>query len=941
MDFLSLTTEYESREEYFNNVQTTMSSFHNFYSSLQKSFYQYSVNSHTALELLFNNLMKFDNRSSHSKLIFDFYRLFEKHLTKAKNISNTFTKELIEPTELITNHLREKNYNELVQLKKIINTTIEQKKKYEISKHSYFDSCKRAEVQEKKVVDNLNSKNSNPTEAQRQHDILYKMRTEAEEENQSYKEEHKRTNDLFTENEKKYFPIINNLRDNEESRINFISFHFEKFIHYLEDFSSSLANVLQLLKDSVVKIKIDNDMKLYEEKFSYLYKNKERFLKEEYFSYDNYRRNIEAIINKNKQFQSNGVPLPSIDPGFLLKSDNDIKLEQNEEMVYLSLFSNVEMEKRYLIVFENKLKNDYLFARKVIDKMLVLFKARYYYKFDNYSKFIIFSDILRDITMNPDVQSKIFELNFAIIYIAEKTFYQFDTDQNKRIYMCKVLSDTYQNFKDKTFWMKLLRFKIVSILEQKTKGLIEKKYPNTQSKGLYGIPSIFFTSSSSPSKEEYDKAYEYIKSKELFNIIKDFLVHFSNFKVDMSNSNDIVIEICNENKMTNEQMSYFVSCLSSNMFTVKVKQIQKNVKETAITKKEFNYLNKQKIKSANIKSVKDFAILLSSAINFLNIKDHIKLITINKYYSTQAEKVIFKNFLLSNKNATHTITLLNHIKIWQYLLKYDKNSILYENVLKESETFKSDALDTIQLDVMRTPFDVDKEENRNRLKNNLVALCYKYQKIGYCQGMNYISAFFISITKSEEDSFQIFSSLLQKTNYGSIFENDFEEMKKYFYVFDRLISIYLPEVNSILRKNNVTANYYISPWLITLFTNAYSSITESQNPKILIRIIDLFILEGWNAILNIGLCLLKHFEGDIVKMKFEELLYFMINDIIIKYDFFQTNNYERFIELYERMKVPKGVISNIENEYMLQKKIIKQNEKEDKIKYEKENVTSI
>ena len=207
--------------------------------------------------------------------------------------------------------------------------------------------------------------------------------------------------------------------------------------------------------------------------------------------------------------------------------------------------------------------------------------------------------------------------------------------------------------------------------------------------------------------------------------------------------------------------------------------------------------------------------------------------------------------------------------------------------------------------------------------------------------MNYISAFFISITKSEEDSFQIFSSLLQKTNYGSIFENDFEEMKKYFYVFDRLISIYLPEVNSILRKNNVTANYYISPWLITLFTNAYSSITESQNPKILIRIIDLFILEGWNAILNIGLCLLKHFEGDIVKMKFEELLYFMINDIIIKYDFFQTNNYERFIELYERMKVPKGVISNIENEYMLQKKIIKQNEKEDKIKYEKENVTSI
>lgn len=78
-----------------------------------------------------------------------------------------------------------------------------------------------------------------------------------------------------------------------------------------------------------------------------------------------------------------------------------------------------------------------------------------------------------------------------------------------------------------------------------------------------------------------------------------------------------------------------------------------------------------------------------------------------------------------------------------------------------------------------------------------------------------------------------------------------------------------------------------------------------------------------------------------MKMKFEEMLTFLINDIVTKYDFFQSNNYQRFVDLYEKMKVPKGVISNLENEYEISKKILKINEKKEKILFEKENVTSI
>jgi len=79
--------------------------------------------------------------------------------------------------------------------------------------------------------------------------------------------------------------------------------------------------------------------------------------------------------------------------------------------------------------------------------------------------------------------------------------------------------------------------------------------------------------------------------------------------------------------------------------------------------------------------------------------------------------------------------------------------------------------------------------------------------------------------------------------------------------------------------------------------------------------------------------LLKHYQKVLMEMNFEELLNFLINDLKEKYDFFNNNNYEKFMELYQDVKIPKGLVSNIENEYELEKKIIlKQMEKEKKEK---------
>ena len=82
--------------------------------------------------------------------------------------------------------------------------------------------------------------------------------------------------------------------------------------------------------------------------------------------------------------------------------------------------------------------------------------------------------------------------------------------------------------------------------------------------------------------------------------------------------------------------------------------------------------------------------------------------------------------------------------------------------------------------------------------------------------------------------------------------------------------------------------------------------------------------------------LLKHYQKGLMDMSFEQLLNFLINDLKEKYDFFNNNNYEKFLEMYKEIKIPKGLLSNIENEFELENKInLKQKQREESQKEQK------
>ena len=897
MDFLSLNREYDSYKQYLTNSNNTMNYLFNFFTTIQKSFKDFSQNIKSSFKELFANIMSYHMNYSSSKKIIDFYRTYENYLNKLEILSNKIFKELIEPTKNISIYLNDKNLNELNKLKEIVKTTINQKKKYEICKHNYFDSCKNSENQEKIYLKSVESKLNDDT-INLENQKLSQLKIISEEECLKYKKENKITNDLYFENNKKYFSIINNLKDNEEQRINFINFHFEKFFNILTEENEKINNLINSIStgNRYIKVNVENDLKIYEEKFSYSYHSNQRILKEELLLYEEYKKNIENLLKNNNLIKENlKINLPSNDY-YLSKNinneNNSFKLNKNEELIFNNIFNNnpFNINKNLIVDFEKKLKLNGEFAKFIIDKMLEIYKQKIFFEFNDLNQFNRLSDFLIDVAMNQSIQKNFFELNFALIYISEKTFF---IEKNNKIYLCKKLSQNYENFKNKFFWEKLIINKIQTSLELLTLKEIEKfKDKNLQF-----------------NKEIYENIYKKIERKKLFGIVKDFLMHFTNFDLDMNSANDILMEICNKYNLNNNELSYYVSYINSNMYTIKNIEIKNEKNLIKLSKK---------IYKTNSFKLKNLYLILNSCMTFLSLKDYINLKLLNKNYYNIIKRILFKNYFIHNNNNNFSDKNFfeKHMKMWFFQLNYIQ--IDYEKLLNESNiNLDSNIIESIKLDVLRTFFPENQNNFREMLLNILKCLAYKYNNISYIQGMNYICGFLLFLCKNEEKTFNIFSAILNKTDYGNIIINNFENMKKYFYVFERLISIFLPELNVVLKRNNINSNFYISPWFITLFTHGW----EKSNYKIFLRIFDLFIFDGWNIVLRIGLILLKKYQNEIIKMKFEELLNYLINELKSKDDFFNDENYDNFIEMYKKMKIPKGLINNLENEYLLDKKI--------------------
>lgn len=106
--------------------------------------------------------------------------------------------------------------------------------------------------------------------------------------------------------------------------------------------------------------------------------------------------------------------------------------------------------------------------------MLVYYKNNLFTQINNYNNFNHFAGLLNMILFNIDRKKEFLDIYFAVIYIAEKTFYKNKENAFNKIYLCSLLSKN-KIFSDKKFWEDLIELKMNSIIEQKLPLEVKQK----------------------------------------------------------------------------------------------------------------------------------------------------------------------------------------------------------------------------------------------------------------------------------------------------------------------------------------------------------------------------------------------------------------------------------------------------------------------------------
>ena len=129
------------------------------------------------------------------------------------------------------------------------------------------------------------------------------------------------------------------------------------------------------------------------------------------------------------------------------------------------------------------------------------------------------------------------------------------------------------------------------------------------------------------------------------------------------------------------------------------------------------------------------------------------------------------------------------MEIWSILLDLKSIQEKYSNYKELNEKEKQNQHDNvknneiIELDIVRTFFEDNIEDNQNKIKIILITLNYLFPNVSYCQGMNYIAAFLLQVFDyNEEKTFYYMAGIISNTDFGKLFDNDLRLLKIFFFV---------------------------------------------------------------------------------------------------------------------------------------------------------------
>ncbi|GFY54847.1 growth hormone-regulated TBC protein 1-A [Trichonephila inaurata madagascariensis] len=193
----------------------------------------------------------------------------------------------------------------------------------------------------------------------------------------------------------------------------------------------------------------------------------------------------------------------------------------------------------------------------------------------------------------------------------------------------------------------------------------------------------------------------------------------------------------------------------------------------------------------------------------------------------------------------------------------DQQPDLYTTVLKGP--LKQEIIETIDLDIPRTfPDNIyfkteSPDSKRESLKNVLLAFAHKNPLIGYCQGLNFIAGIMLLVTDSEDMTFWLLQSLVERI-LPDFYTKEMTGLLTDIGVLEELIKAKVPQVHERMVQTGVSWSMYVSKWFICLFA-------EVLPIETVLRIWDCLFYEGSKILLRVAVTLVIKNQDKILAAK--------------------------------------------------------------------------
>ncbi|KAF9990362.1 hypothetical protein BGZ75_002142 [Mortierella antarctica] len=205
-------------------------------------------------------------------------------------------------------------------------------------------------------------------------------------------------------------------------------------------------------------------------------------------------------------------------------------------------------------------------------------------------------------------------------------------------------------------------------------------------------------------------------------------------------------------------------------------------------------------------------------------------------------------------------------KIWQEASgAYDmRQPGYYKGLLSRQDLEACQCWGDIELDLHRTfPTNIlfgPGGHGIDKLKNILIAYSLHNPTVGYCQGMNLLAGTLLLTNNSEEEAFWILTAMLGRHLPEDYFTQQLLSPQADQRVLRELVQDIMPRLSVHFQEMHVDLTAVTFSWFLTLFTDCLPVET-------LLRVWDVFFVEGMMVVFKIAVAILWMNEKEILKCR--------------------------------------------------------------------------